>query len=128
MVAAAAKAGTAAPPTPAAAAPAPAFPISHCRATTGSGHWNPHGARGWGSPHGGSAGEAHDAATRELLCFVSRERRTDSELWRKQRKTASFEFASKNLRDFIAIVFRDTEPSIQDGQRCGHGGESPLPI
>lgn len=31
----------------------------------------------------------------------------DGELWRKQRKTASFEFASKNLRDFNTIVFRD---------------------
>ncbi|XP_054823346.1 cytochrome P450 704B1 [Prosopis cineraria] len=32
---------------------------------------------------------------------------SDGELWRKQRKTASFEFASKNLRDFSAKVFRD---------------------
>ncbi|PON90662.1 Cytochrome P450, E-class, group I [Trema orientale] len=31
----------------------------------------------------------------------------DGELWRKQRKTASFEFASKNLRDFSTIVFRE---------------------
>lgn len=31
----------------------------------------------------------------------------DGELWRKQRKTASFEFASKNLRDFSAVVFRE---------------------
>lgn len=31
----------------------------------------------------------------------------DGELWRKQRKTASFEFASKNLRDFSALVFRE---------------------
>ncbi|KAA0032319.1 cytochrome P450 704B1 [Cucumis melo var. makuwa] len=31
----------------------------------------------------------------------------DGELWRKQRKTASFEFASKNLRDFSTLVFRD---------------------
>uniref|UniRef100_A0A803QLN9 Transposase-associated domain-containing protein n=1 Tax=Cannabis sativa TaxID=3483 RepID=A0A803QLN9_CANSA len=31
----------------------------------------------------------------------------DGELWRRQRKTASFEFASKNLRDFSTIVFRD---------------------
>ncbi|XP_068332856.1 cytochrome P450 704B1 [Pyrus communis] len=31
----------------------------------------------------------------------------DGELWRKQRKTASFEFASKNLRDFSTVVFRD---------------------
>ena len=31
----------------------------------------------------------------------------DGELWRRQRKTASFEFASKNLRDFSAIVFRE---------------------
>ncbi|PKI75476.1 hypothetical protein CRG98_004146, partial [Punica granatum] len=31
----------------------------------------------------------------------------DGETWRKQRKTASFEFASKNLRDFSTFVFRD---------------------
>ncbi|CAA0828659.1 Cytochrome P450 704B1 [Striga hermonthica] len=31
----------------------------------------------------------------------------DGELWRKQRKTASFEFASKNFRDFSTVVFRD---------------------
>lgn len=31
----------------------------------------------------------------------------DGELWRRQRKTASFEFASKNLRDFSAVVFRE---------------------
>ncbi|XP_072988116.1 cytochrome P450 704B1 [Typha latifolia] len=31
----------------------------------------------------------------------------DGEMWRKQRKTASFEFASKNLRDFSAVVFRE---------------------
>lgn len=31
----------------------------------------------------------------------------DGELWRKQRKTASFEFASKNLRDFSTVVFRE---------------------
>lgn len=31
----------------------------------------------------------------------------DGELWRKQRKTASLEFASKNLRDFSTRVFRE---------------------
>ncbi|XP_058077275.1 cytochrome P450 704B1 [Magnolia sinica] len=31
----------------------------------------------------------------------------DGEMWRKQRKTASLEFASKNLRDFSTLVFRD---------------------
>ncbi|KAB1208111.1 hypothetical protein CJ030_MR7G013032 [Morella rubra] len=31
----------------------------------------------------------------------------DGELWRRQRKTASFEFASKNLRDFSTVVFRE---------------------
>ncbi|KAL8533788.1 hypothetical protein ACS0TY_009979 [Phlomoides rotata] len=31
----------------------------------------------------------------------------DGDLWRKQRKTASFEFASKNLRDFSTVVFRE---------------------
>jgi len=31
----------------------------------------------------------------------------DGEMWKKQRKTASFEFASKNLRDFSTIVFRE---------------------
>lgn len=30
----------------------------------------------------------------------------DGEMWRTQRKTASFEFASKNLRDFSTKVFR----------------------
>ncbi|CAD5316750.1 unnamed protein product [Arabidopsis thaliana] len=32
---------------------------------------------------------------------------SDGELWRKQRKTASFEFASKNLRDFSTVVFKE---------------------
>ncbi|KAH0459551.1 hypothetical protein IEQ34_012365 [Dendrobium chrysotoxum] len=31
----------------------------------------------------------------------------DGELWRKQRKTASFEFASKNLRELSTVVFRE---------------------
>ncbi|XP_019459626.1 PREDICTED: cytochrome P450 704B1 [Lupinus angustifolius] len=31
----------------------------------------------------------------------------DGELWRKQRKTASLEFASRNLRDFSTKVFRE---------------------
>ncbi|KAG8097008.1 hypothetical protein GUJ93_ZPchr0013g37360 [Zizania palustris] len=31
----------------------------------------------------------------------------DGEMWRKQRKTASFEFASKNLRDYSTVVFRE---------------------
>ncbi|KAE8707351.1 CYP704B1 protein [Hibiscus syriacus] len=31
----------------------------------------------------------------------------DGELWKKQRKTASFKFASKNLRDFSTVVFRE---------------------
>lgn len=31
----------------------------------------------------------------------------DGELWRAQRKTASLEFASKNLRDFSTRVFRE---------------------
>lgn len=32
---------------------------------------------------------------------------SDGEIWRQQRKTASFEFASKVLRDFSTVVFRD---------------------
>ncbi|KAF9592828.1 hypothetical protein IFM89_017793 [Coptis chinensis] len=32
---------------------------------------------------------------------------SDGEHWRKQRKTSSFEFASKNLREFSTIVFRE---------------------
>ncbi|XP_031477381.2 cytochrome P450 704B1 [Nymphaea colorata] len=32
---------------------------------------------------------------------------SDGEMWRKQRKTASFEFASRNLRDFSTTVFRE---------------------
>ena len=31
----------------------------------------------------------------------------DGEIWKKQRKTASFEFASSKLRDYSAVVFRD---------------------
>ncbi|KAI3913151.1 hypothetical protein MKW98_007167 [Papaver atlanticum] len=31
----------------------------------------------------------------------------DGEMWRQQRKTASHEFASRNLRNFSTIVFRD---------------------
>lgn len=31
----------------------------------------------------------------------------DGELWKTQRKTASFEFSAKNLRDFSTVVFRD---------------------
>lgn len=32
---------------------------------------------------------------------------SDGENWRKQRKTSSFEFANKNLRDFSTVVFRE---------------------
>nr|GEX86629.1 cytochrome P450 704B1 [Tanacetum cinerariifolium] len=32
---------------------------------------------------------------------------SDGDNWRKQRKTSSFEFASKNLRDFSTVVFRE---------------------
>ncbi|KAL8150158.1 hypothetical protein V2J09_019966 [Rumex salicifolius] len=38
----------------------------------------------------------------------------DGELWRRQRKTASFEFASKNLRDFSTVVFRDYSLKLSD--------------
>lgn len=38
----------------------------------------------------------------------------DGELWRKQRKTASFEFASKNLRDFSTKVFREYSLKLCD--------------
>jgi hypothetical protein len=31
----------------------------------------------------------------------------DGELWKKQRKTASLEFASRNLRDFSTKVFKE---------------------
>ncbi|KAJ8760999.1 hypothetical protein K2173_022037 [Erythroxylum novogranatense] len=44
----------------------------------------------------------------------------DGELWRKQRKTASFEFASKNLRDFSTTVFREYSLKLSSilGQAC----------
>ena len=47
----------------------------------------------------------------------------DGELWRKQRKTASFEFASKNLRDFSTIVFREYSLKLSSilGQACRAG-------
>lgn len=31
----------------------------------------------------------------------------DGEVWRKQRKLASYEFSSAKLRDFSSVVFRD---------------------
>ncbi|KQK23444.1 cytochrome P450 704B1 [Brachypodium distachyon] len=47
----------------------------------------------------------------------------DGELWRKQRKTASFEFASKNLRDFSTIVFREYSLKLSSilSQACKTG-------
>uniref|UniRef100_A0ACD5WGU0 Uncharacterized protein n=1 Tax=Avena sativa TaxID=4498 RepID=A0ACD5WGU0_AVESA len=47
----------------------------------------------------------------------------DGELWRKQRKTASFEFASKNLRDFSTIVFREYSLKLSSilSQACRAG-------
>ena len=30
----------------------------------------------------------------------------DGEIWKKQRKTASFKFASKNLRDYSSFIFK----------------------
>lgn len=38
----------------------------------------------------------------------------DGEKWRKQRKTASLEFASKNLRDFSTIVFKENAMKLSD--------------
>lgn len=38
----------------------------------------------------------------------------DGDLWRQQRKTASFEFASKNLRDFSTVVFREYSLKLSD--------------
>ncbi|XP_068639111.1 cytochrome P450 704B1 [Aristolochia californica] len=38
----------------------------------------------------------------------------DGEMWRKQRKTASLEFASKNLREFSTIVFREFAMKLSD--------------
>ncbi|XXG73329.1 hypothetical protein AAC387_Pa07g2268 [Persea americana] len=38
----------------------------------------------------------------------------DGENWRKQRKTASLEFASKNLRDFSTIVFKENAMKLSD--------------
>nr|ADG34845.1 cytochrome P450 protein [Vanda hybrid cultivar] len=38
----------------------------------------------------------------------------DGELWRKQRKTASFEFASKNLRELSTVVFREYALKLSD--------------
>lgn len=38
----------------------------------------------------------------------------DGEKWRKQRKTASLEFASKNLRDFSTIVFKEYAVKLSD--------------
>uniref|UniRef100_A0A0D9Z2L6 Cytochrome P450 n=1 Tax=Oryza glumipatula TaxID=40148 RepID=A0A0D9Z2L6_9ORYZ len=47
----------------------------------------------------------------------------DGEMWRKQRKTASFEFASKNLRDFSTVVFREYSLKLSSilSQACKAG-------
>ncbi|KAB1999794.1 hypothetical protein ERO13_D12G167100v2 [Gossypium hirsutum] len=49
----------------------------------------------------------------------------DGELWKKQRKTASFEFASKNLRDFSTVVFREYSLQLHSilTQACFHNQE-----
>ncbi|KAG8475644.1 hypothetical protein CXB51_032588 [Gossypium anomalum] len=49
----------------------------------------------------------------------------DGELWKKQRKTASFEFASKNLRDFSTVVFREYSLQLHSilTQVCFHNQE-----
>ncbi|XP_002963764.2 cytochrome P450 704B1 [Selaginella moellendorffii] len=39
---------------------------------------------------------------------------SDGEVWKRQRKTASFEFASKILRDFSTVVFRDYAVKLAD--------------
>ncbi|XP_020519837.1 cytochrome P450 704B1 isoform X2 [Amborella trichopoda] len=48
----------------------------------------------------------------------------DGETWKQQRKTASFEFASKNLRDFSTVVFRDYALKLSNilsqASYCGH--------
>lgn len=54
----------------------------------------------------------------------------DGELWRKQRKTASFEFASKNLRDFSTLVFREYSLKLSDilSQACFQNQEVDLQV
>lgn len=38
----------------------------------------------------------------------------DGEDWRHQRKTASFEFASRILRDYSAVIFRENALKVAE--------------
>ncbi|KAI3959385.1 hypothetical protein MKW98_018975 [Papaver atlanticum] len=55
--------------------------------------------------HNYPKGEAFHACMEEL--FGDGIFNSDGEIWKQQRKTSSFEFASRNLRNFSTIVFRD---------------------
>ncbi|XP_058107656.1 uncharacterized protein LOC131251138 [Magnolia sinica] len=49
-----------------------------------------------------------NSLTRQMELFKPKiPGKVDGDMWRKQRKTASLEFASKNLRDSSTLVFRD---------------------
>lgn len=39
---------------------------------------------------------------------------SDGEAWRQQRKTASFEFTSRVLRDYSTVVFRENALKVGD--------------
>ncbi|KAJ7514485.1 hypothetical protein O6H91_23G046000 [Diphasiastrum complanatum] len=51
---------------------------------------------------------------------------SDGEIWKRQRKTASFEFSSKKLRDFSTVVFRGH--ALQLGQIVSHSADTREPI
>ncbi|KAJ7514493.1 hypothetical protein O6H91_23G046200 [Diphasiastrum complanatum] len=51
---------------------------------------------------------------------------SDGEIWKRQRKTASFEFSSKNLRDFSTVVFR--RHALQLSQIVSHSADTREPI
>ncbi|KAJ7514511.1 hypothetical protein O6H91_23G048000 [Diphasiastrum complanatum] len=51
---------------------------------------------------------------------------SDDEIWKRQRKTASFEFSSKILRDFSTVVFR--RHALRLGQIVAHSADTREPI
>ncbi|KAI3942737.1 hypothetical protein MKW92_045594 [Papaver armeniacum] len=55
--------------------------------------------------HNYPKGEAFHTCMEEL--FGDGIFNSDGEIWKQQRKTSSFEFASRNLRNFSTIVFKD---------------------
>ncbi|KAF3776285.1 Trans-cinnamate 4-monooxygenase [Nymphaea thermarum] len=69
-------------------------------------------------------GEYHQETTKDLLgdgIFA-----VDGQKWRHQRKVSSYEFSTKNLRDFSSVVFRRSGAVL--AQKISDNAEADLPM